>query len=117
MPAAAAPAKATRHFHEAVEEVVNRPSSWKWRVAFAGAAAAGIFLFIALAPRGTDAYAMVQTPEGRTYKVGVGESVRSTGEGTVVKLPSGASVEMRANSEVWLEQAPEGVRLRLNIGI
>lgn len=102
---------------EAAEEVAIRPPSCKWRMAFAGATAAGILLFITLAPRGSDAYAMVQTPEGRTYKVGVGEPVRSTGEGTVVKLPSGATVEMRANSEVWLEQAPEGVRLRLNIGI
>lgn len=49
-------------------------------------------------------------------KVHFGETVRSEMFGEVVKLEDGSRIEMKANSELVLERAEDGVRIRLDQG-
>jgi uncharacterized protein (TIGR03435 family) len=65
---------------------------------------------------------MVRVSGDKTKSVRSGESVeaneivRSTGGGAMLTLADGSHVEMRAQSELSLERADDGVRIRLNNG-
>lgn len=49
-------------------------------------------------------------------RIGLGERVRSGADNTTVLLEDGSRIEMRANSELVLEQAADGMRIRLHDG-
>ena len=59
----------------------------------------------------------VRGPEDIARKIQYGETVRSNdAAGTVLALPDGSRIEMRSQSELGLERADDGVRIRLNQG-
>jgi uncharacterized protein (TIGR03435 family) len=102
------------------EETPPPTRTWRWnRFAFGlGAVAAAVMIVVFLAmPRGIEAYAAVETPDGSRSetKVEPGEIVRThNGYGSLTLLDS--QVEMSEQSELSWEQASDGVRIHLNKG-
>ena len=70
--------------------------------------------------RRNSVYAVVETSESEIKtgtRINPGEIVSSTGPGSVVlSLRDGSRIEMRAQSELALERADDGVRIRLSKG-
>lgn len=64
-------------------------------------------------------HAVVETAGRRlppSDSIPFGKAVRSGGDVTALVLPDGSRIEMRPNSELVLENAKDGVRIRLNVG-
>jgi Mg-chelatase subunit ChlD len=112
---------------ELTEFVVPRPPR-RWRLGLIAAAAAIAVLVVMQLPR-SGAFATVQSADGGLLRVAggaalragdtikPGETVRTNGgTGTVLKLADGSGIEMRSRSELWLEQAVDGVRIHLSNG-
>jgi len=110
-----------------------RPPVWRWAVAAALIAAAGLGAYLAsdrlLAPSGPGA--TVAALEGTLYEVKAGrntplapgapiaelESVRTArGSGAVIRLRDGSLVEMRERTELALSERSAGVTIRLAAG-
>jgi uncharacterized protein (TIGR03435 family) len=105
-----------------------------WRFAFVGAVAAIVFIAITQAPSvrtlvtTTDTAAVVEVADGGLYDssgehartgdaIAVGAVVRTNGgTGAVLALADGSRVEMRSQSELSLERAGDGLRIRLHAG-
>src|SRR5688572_23737378 len=109
----AAPAGAAPLDHPAR---VRRPRSVSVAMAFAVV----LLLCIALAlmfKQTADLTAIVENEDGTTYRLVAGETLR-TDVWTRLKLtlPGGSRVEMRSQSELELEDARDGVRIRLSKG-
>jgi uncharacterized protein (TIGR03435 family) len=85
-----------------------------WRLLWAGLAAAAI-VFAVLIPIAMRP-PVAATLEIAARNVRFGEAVRSEMFGEIVKLEDGSHVEMKTNSELVLERADDGVRIRLNQG-
>jgi len=117
-----------------VESVVERPEparvGWRFR-AFMVAAAAAIAVVVYTQLPAIDARGVVESADGSLQRVSagkpevlqagerieVGEIVRTDGEkGGSLRLRDGSRVEMRAHSELALERAEDGVRIRLKEG-
>jgi uncharacterized protein (TIGR03435 family) len=90
-------------------------------------AVSAVFLPALISPERV--YAIVQMVDGSLYRVtdgktqvvNVGEKISAgtpvrTDRGAVLKLSDGGSIEMHAKSELSLEPAEDGVRIRLNDG-
>jgi uncharacterized protein (TIGR03435 family) len=91
-----------------------RPSrpSLNWRFAIAGVAAAILIGAIALWRPADDA--LFRLVEGDAH---VGGTIRSNGGGgAVLALADGSRIEMRSHTELSLERAEDGVRIRLASG-
>lgn len=103
---------------------------WWWKPLVASAAIA-VAVWIGISARGERAYALLETSDGLVYRVADGERkplrfgdrirpeerIRTNGgAGSVFALSDGSRVEMRANSELTLELAEDGLRIRLNDG-
>jgi uncharacterized protein (TIGR03435 family) len=100
------------------------------------AAAAAVIIVIGLASLWTfvlpgRVYAVVQKVDGGVYrmsggksevvtvgeKIDIGTPVRTDGgAGAVLKLPDGASIEVHEKSDLLLESATDGLRIKLNDG-
>jgi uncharacterized protein (TIGR03435 family) len=109
-----------------------RPARRCPRLAVAGITAAmaiAVVVAVALWPRGAPAIVesvdagLYRVVEGTLQQLGVGdrlemgESVRSEGgSGGVLVLADGSRVEMRSKSALSLEQADDGIRIRLDNG-
>jgi len=102
---------------------------WLWTAA----AAAGLVLaaiWIGLGWQARDAHARLETADGSLFQIADGKSksirngdrieaqelVRAGSEGGALVLADGSRIEMRAQSELLLERATDGVRIRLNKG-
>jgi uncharacterized protein (TIGR03435 family) len=97
------------------EQIVIRPV-WRWRLGLVAAVAAAILVVIFVQTHGIDIHAVVESTHG-SRKIEYGEVVQGTeGAGDTVVLSDGSRVEMRAGSELSLEGANDGVRIRLNKG-
>lgn len=108
-----APAQATT---ASMEETASRRSAWGWRLGFIGVAAAIVFAIFLRMPARIDAPAMPEDVAG-SRKIEFGEVVRSNdAAGRTLVLADGSRVEMRAKSELLLEHANDGVRIRLRNG-
>lgn len=101
---------------------------WRW-----GLPAAAVVLFAALVSVvvfQSRAAATVQVADGFLYRVPggerqalhvgdeirIGEVLHSNGGGAVIALADGSRVEMRSKSELTLETANDGIRIRLDSG-
>jgi uncharacterized protein (TIGR03435 family) len=114
-----------------------RPHRAWWQLMPVRAAAALVFLALLAIPLmkvfvfPEKVYAVVERVTGSVYQFTNGEQrvltggeriepgipVRTNGEaGAVLKLPDGAQIEMHSKSELSLEQARDGVNIRLNDG-
>jgi uncharacterized protein (TIGR03435 family) len=106
-------------------------SSFSWRRVALIPAAAAVVLGVFLAITWQDAFAVVEKADGTLYRVvdGKNQAIRAgdrvpagtpvrtdKGAGAVLKLQDGARVEMHPKSEVILEHADNGTRIRLNDG-
>jgi uncharacterized protein (TIGR03435 family) len=107
---------------------------WRWRLALTFAAAALVLVFtqspaIRSFVWGVNAPAVVEAADGELYRVSggqplhagdtikAGDAVRTDGSvGSLLKLADGSSVEMRSKSELALERADDGLRIRLGKG-
>src|SRR5262245_23234422 len=112
---------------------VVHSTNWKWRLSAAAAAAAATLVLFAVLTQWhanrNAVYAVVDDAGGGIYRVEGGEALRSGerieanetirtngGVGAVLKLADGSSIEMRSKSELFLEHAVDGVRIRLSHG-
>jgi uncharacterized protein (TIGR03435 family) len=111
-----------------------RGLTWRWRPAMTMAAAVLVVaaaVWVAMPNRDHGVYAVLETADASLYRVidvdrvplPVGgriraqETVRSNGgAGAVLALADGSRVEMRSQSELLLEPADDGVRIRLHSG-
>jgi uncharacterized protein (TIGR03435 family) len=117
---AAAEERASHHFHSASvpasalkQQIVIRPDR-RWRLGFAAAVAGTLLIvFIGLQWRGVAPAVFEEVASSR--KIQFGDVVRS-GSGGMLNLADGSRVEMRAQSELVLERAEDGVRIRLETG-
>lgn len=94
------------------------------RLAVGGAAAAIVlaFLFTQMRPSRNsggviDANAVMEMADGSSTRIAEGQTV-SAGDtaGAVLSLADASSVEMRSQSELSVERADDGIRIRLNKG-
>ena len=111
-------------------------SNYAWHVTFAALAAAAVFV-LATTPLVREwtstnpARAVVDSADGSVYRTANGEPAEipvggsiNTGEtirtndnaGAVLALADGSRVEMRSQSELSLERADDGIRIRLRSG-
>jgi uncharacterized protein (TIGR03435 family) len=109
---------------------VGRTARRGFRPAFAlSAMAAAVLLMVFLQMSRSDIHAVVENADGGLYKVDGGRAIRvgegieanetvrtDGGLGAALKLTDGSTVEMRSKSELTLEDAPDGVRIRLGSG-
>jgi len=99
---------------EKLDELDIRRPSWKWRIGLAAAVAAIVLAVVLISsvepPR---AFAVI---EKSGVTVAMGEVVRADVDGSALVLTDGSRVEMRAQSELVLERANDGMRIRLNKG-
>jgi uncharacterized protein (TIGR03435 family) len=110
-----------------------RPSSRWRRVAVWGAMAAALTatIWTGIAGRQTPSvYAVLKTAEGTLFRVSGRETipvrsgeripaqqtVQTNHENSIIELPDASTIEMRAQSELRLEGAADGVRIHLNRG-
>jgi ferric-dicitrate binding protein FerR (iron transport regulator) len=94
-------------------------SRWRFRFAVAGAALAialaGTAVILRTGHRGSIPLAVAEASDGSRFRFG--DMVRSNGnEGMLLRLTDGSRIEMRSQSELALEPADDGVRIRLNSG-
>src|SRR5262245_28744946 len=110
-------------------ESIARPTRWRWPLATVAAAGAIAFV-VAVRPAllrlmtGVETQAVVESADG-LYRGGggairsgerilFGDIVRTNGgTGAQLRLNDGSRVEMRSQSELSLEAAADGVRIRL----
>jgi uncharacterized protein (TIGR03435 family) len=113
---------------------LSRGLHLNWRFAIVGAVAAVVFVAVTQAPSvrtlmtKTDTAAVVEVADGGAYDssgeharagdaIAVGAVVRTNGgTGAVLALADGSRVEMRSQSELSLERAGDGLRIRLKEG-
>jgi uncharacterized protein (TIGR03435 family) len=103
----------------------------RWRPVAAILAAAAVLAVAFIGTRPGEAFAIVERVDGALYRfedaktevmasgdeLQSGDTVRTNGgSGTTLVLADGSRVEMRSRSELTLEQADEGIRLRLRDG-
>jgi uncharacterized protein (TIGR03435 family) len=94
-------------------EPVHRPASWRRVAVVAAAAVIALAIFASVRRRGPVAAEIVDG----SRKIPYGEIVRSIDQaGTVLVLADGSRVEMRSRSELALERADDGARIRLSRG-
>ena len=95
---------------------------WKARIAMlaaaAGVAAVALLQVPAVQPPAerVEVNAVVKSADGASQRIEAGEIVRTAQKGGLLTLADGSRVEMRAHSELLLERAHDGVRIRLNKG-
>lgn len=89
-------------------------SAWRWRLGLAGAAAAVVLAVILTSI--VHRHRAVAVVEENGAIVAIGEIIRASADGSVLVLADGSRVEMREQSELVLEHANDGVRIRLNKG-
>jgi uncharacterized protein (TIGR03435 family) len=90
-------------------------TSRRWWLAIPAAAA--IVLTVFMGAMWQRPSAVVERIDGSVSRLAFGETVRSDGtKGTTLRLADGSRVEMRSNSELVLEKAFDGVRIRLSHG-
>src|SRR6185503_8277691 len=105
-----------------------------WRFVVVGAVAVAVFVVVAQGPSvrtlmtGGAAAAVVEAADGGLYgtsgqparmgeAIAAGAVVRTDGgAGAVLALKDGSRVEMRSKSELSLERADDGMRIRLHTG-
>jgi uncharacterized protein (TIGR03435 family) len=89
-----------------------------WRTGLALAAATGVIVLVITAPwHQSDWLAVVEAADGSHYQLAPQTPLRSTGAGgTMLTLKDGSRVEMRSQSELSLERAPDGIGIRLQTG-
>jgi uncharacterized protein (TIGR03435 family) len=125
------------HLQKARVADVARPSRVWWRLTPMRAAAALVFLALLSVPLikmlvfPENVYAIVEKVSGSVYqgsgrnertvtagdRIASGTPVRTNGNAAaVLALPGGSRIEMHAKSELSLEQAEDGLRIRLNDG-
>ncbi len=90
---------------------------WKWRLLAVAAVVVAVFIPAMLLRHivwpGGEGPAVFETAEG-ARKIGLGKTIRSNDTtGAVVALPDGSRIEMRSQSELMLERANDGLRIRL----
>jgi uncharacterized protein (TIGR03435 family) len=125
------PSSRVRVAAEAQDEPVR--FAW-WRPAAAAAAAAALIAIVvssSLPLPDNGIYAVLEAADPSLYRIddgervpvrpgeriGIDETVRSNGgNGAVLALTDGSRVEMRSQSELSLERADDGTRIRLNTG-
>ncbi len=78
--------------------------------------AAAVLLAVVLGTPMVQRYRSVAVVEKSGATVAMGEVVRADGDGSTLVLTDGSRVEMRAQSELVLERADDGMRIRLNKG-
>jgi ferric-dicitrate binding protein FerR (iron transport regulator) len=96
-------------------------SRWTWsRVVIASTAAAAILAFVIMQTnqnRDIDARAVVEMADGSLNPLAEGEVFRTNeGGGAVLSLRDQSRVEVRAHSELSIDRAHDGVRIRLSGG-
>ena len=102
-------------------EAAMRPSrnvfSWT-RFAMASAAAALLLAVVGVMSwRLTPALAVASNVEDSSKSLQFGDIVRANDAGSIVVLADGSRIEMKSQSELVLERAADGVRIRLNEGV
>lgn len=92
--------------------------SYVWRLSLAVAASAAVIALVVAAPwKRIDALAMVERADGSPGTVQANAIVHSNDTGTtMVTLNDGSRIEMRAQSELSLEHASDGIGIRLRTG-
>jgi uncharacterized protein (TIGR03435 family) len=110
------------------DAVSTRRTRWKWiPVMTAAAALLAASLWVGFFRGATDVHAVVETTDVPLYRdsagtlvplragdrIGALEIVRSNGASAILALADGSRVEMRSHSELSLEPADDGVRIRL----
>jgi uncharacterized protein (TIGR03435 family) len=115
-----------REFRFAPASIWHRAAAWG---AVAAVLAAGVWIGLAW-HQSRSIYAVLKTADGSLHRVSgretvpvrLGErivaqqTVRTNSVNSVIELPDGSTVEMRAQSELQVERAEDGVRIRLNEG-
>lgn len=112
---------------ERLEDLMRTPLFSFRRIVTVSAAAALLVGVIAwtmrVSPEREPAESLRRIPGGAAEfvatggSIGFGDTVRSPGDrGEFIRLPDGSRIEMRAQSELSLESASDGVRIRLNSG-
>jgi uncharacterized protein (TIGR03435 family) len=108
----------------------RRHTGWRWVPVMAAAAAVVVAtIWTGIAWNNARRFAVAQTADGGLYRVAsgaalrtgdrikVGEAVRTNGgAGSVLKLADGSHIEMRPRSELSVERADDGMRIRLTNG-
>jgi FecR protein len=111
----ARPAAATQKEDEGGFRWSSRP---RFSIASAVMAAAASFVFLVVL--GSSLWRIAENhsrPESPFDRIGIGESVRASNpDGRMLVLPDGSLVEMRPQSDLRLERAGDGLRVRLNAG-
>ena len=122
--------------HMPAHQPPRHSANYAWRVTFATLAAAAVFVLAAtpLMREWTStnpARAVVDSADGSVYRtangesamipvggsINTGERIRTNGNaGAVLALADGSRVEMRTQSELSLERADDGIRIRLRSG-
>jgi uncharacterized protein (TIGR03435 family) len=95
---------------EHFELVPSRPWRFRWPAVALVSALVTLAIFLPTTVL-RSAPAVLEEATG-SREIQFGEMVR----GGTLKLPDGSRVEIRVQSEVWLEKSPEGVQLRLSKG-
>jgi uncharacterized protein (TIGR03435 family) len=96
---------------------------WRpWAVAATAAFALGLSLIVISVQhnKSSDVHAVVERGDGKALRAGdrydAGRTVRTSEPGATIVLGDGSRVEMRALSELVLERADDGIRIRLKKG-
>jgi uncharacterized protein (TIGR03435 family) len=92
---------------------------WSWRPAVTiavatVAVAAAVWLGASLRVTGDDA--VLEIAGGSSSRIGAGQIVKAIGDGSMLALPDGSRVEMRAQSELAWARADDGLTIRLRTG-
>jgi ferric-dicitrate binding protein FerR (iron transport regulator) len=92
---------------------------WSWRPAVTiavatVAVAAAVWLGASLRVTGDDA--VLEIAGGSSSRIGAGQIVEAIGDGSMLALPDGSRVEMRAQSELAWARADDGLTIRLRTG-
>jgi uncharacterized protein (TIGR03435 family) len=93
-------------------------SRFSWpRVAMVSLAAGLLLAIVIVTSRPqTQEFAVVENADGSNTSLQAGEIVRAGSAGTTVVLADGSRVEMQSDTELRLEQAEDGLRIRLSRG-
>jgi uncharacterized protein (TIGR03435 family) len=93
-------------------------ASHAWRAGLALAALAAVIALVIAAPwKRIDSLGTVEAPDGSYRAIEANAVLRSNDTGTtMVTLKDGSRIEMRAQSELSLERAADGIGIRLRTG-